>query len=109
MTEDASETQASVGRTILTVAGYLAGVLGFLSILAAGLMLAVWSWLAVGSVIDVPWLVHSGLTLIMWLVATTLLPAVPALVLHGVWCRDRSGGLHRRSGERLAGRRRWIR
>ena len=83
MREEASGARTGVGRTILTAFAHVAVGFGSLSILVAGLLLAVWSWVAVGAVLDVPWLIQAGLTLIVWLVATTLLPALLAGVSMG--------------------------
>ena len=75
MTEDTSGTPTSAGRTILDRIR-LRGCWVRLSIdghsgLAASRLVVAGGGLGV---IDVPWLVQAGLTLIVWLVATTLLP-----------------------------------
>lgn len=81
------ETQGRLVRTILTPLAYVAAALGFLAMVVLGLLLAVWSWGLVGFLMDVPSFVQAGLTLIVWLVATAVIPLVLVVLkaMLGTW------------------------
>ena len=72
------EGARKAGSRVLSVLAFVAVGSGFLSVAFLGLVLAVLSWGWVGSVVAVPSVLQAGLALVVWLVLTTVIPAVAA-------------------------------
>lgn len=71
----------AAGGGLLTVATVVVVGSGFLALALLGLLLAVWLWQWISSVLDAPGLVRAVLTFLAWLVATTVLPAIQVTLM----------------------------
>lgn len=67
---------ADTTETIKRAATLTAVVPGYLCLAILGLFIAGWLWVWVGSWLDAHWIVQGGITAVLWLIATAVLPAV---------------------------------